>query len=306
MTLQFPVAPMKAAIGLLPPAGEDDRWAYEIKWDGYRTIAFVDNVAGTVRVQSSSGRDVTSTYPELAGLGSGVNVQRAVIDGEIVVFGDDGLPTFEGLQRHQVQVVFQAFDILSVDDRDVIGLPYEARRTLLADVVEAGSNWSVPGHRIGGGQELLAATFEQGLEGVMAKKLGSTYTPGRRSPSWRKVKNRRPMDVVIGGYTAGAGARSTTFGALLVGTPRPDGSLAFAGGVGTGFTQRRLEALLGLLRDHATTECPFDPEPPRSYARDATWVSPVLRAQIEVTELTNEGYVRHASFVGLNGHDLAG
>ena len=119
---------------------------------------------------------------------------------------------------------------------------YEQRRQLVEGLVEPGANWAVPGHRIGDGDALLAATAEQGLEGVMAKRLGSTYQPGKRSPSWRKVKNRVHAEVVIGGYTPGTGNRSSTFGSLLVG--RWDGDrLVFAGGVGTGFTHATLERL---------------------------------------------------------------
>lgn len=300
--MKFPVAPMKAVLGTLPPEPEDERWAYEIKWDGYRTLLFVDG--RSVRVQSSSGRDVTATYGELEGAWDGIDARSAVLDGEIVVFGDDGRPSFEGLQRHDTQVVFQAFDVLSVDERDVVALPYEERRALLARLVSPGANWTVPGHVVGGGRELLAATVDQGLEGVMAKRLGSTYQVGRRSPNWRKVKNRREVEVVIGGFSRGAGNRASTFGSLLVGTTRPDGTLAFAGGVGTGFSRQRLEALLAMLRDRVTRDCPFDPVPPREYARHATWVRPELTARIEMTELTNEGYVRHGSFVDLVDHRL--
>lgn len=304
MTLSFPVLPMKATIGLLPAEPDDDRWAYEIKWDGYRTIVVVDVPAKRVRVQSSSGLDVTATYPELGGMWADVHAERVVLDGEIIVFGADGLPSFEGLQRHESQVVLQAFDVLSVDGHDVVDRPYEERRALLREVLDDGTNWTVPGHRIGGGAELLEATVQRGLEGVMAKRLGSRYLPGKRSPNWRKVKNRRRVDVVIGGFTPGTGNRGSTFGSLLVGVPRADGTLAFAGGVGTGFSQLRLEALLHLLRERVTAACPFEPVPPRTDSRGAVWVRPDLTAHIEITEFTNEGHVRHASFVGLAGHDL--
>jgi bifunctional non-homologous end joining protein LigD len=169
---------------------------------------------------------------------------------------------------------------------------------LLTDLVEPGDNWMVPAHRVGDGAELLDATAAQGLEGVMAKRLGTAYQPGRRSPNWRKVKNRTRVEVVIGGYTAGTGNRSSTFGALLVG--RFDGGvLVFAGGVGTGFTQRTLEVLGGRLKALRTEHCPFEPPPPREYLRGATWVEPDLRATVEIAEFTNEGFVRHSSFIEL-------
>lgn len=294
MTLRFPVAPMKAALGLLPT--DDENWAFEIKWDGYRTLAFVDG--DTTRWQSSNLIEVTAKYPELARFADSVNAGSAVIDGELVVLDSEGRPSFELMQQHATQVAFYPFDVLSVDGHDTIALPYEKRRELLAGLVETGSNWMVPAHRVGDGVALLDATVERGLEGVMAKRLGSLYVPGRRTPNWRKVKNRRQVDVVIGGYRPGGGNRESTFGALLVGVTEPAG-LRFAGGVGTGFNQRVLADLTKRLRALRTTTCPFITMPPREYSRDAMWVSPELRARIEITEFTNEGYVRHSSFIQL-------
>lgn len=295
MALTFPVAPMKASLGKLP--GDDDRWAYEIKWDGYRALAFVHD--GAVRLQSTGLRDMTADYPELGALPSGVHATTAILDGELVVFDDEGLPRFELMQRHERQAVLHVFDVLRIDDHDTIELPYEHRRRLLDQLVEVGDNWLVPGHRIGGGADLLAATAAQGLEGVMAKRLGSTYIPGKRSPNWRKIKTRRRVDVVIGGFTVGEGNRATTFGSLLVG--RHDGdALVFAGGVGTGFDQALLESLSRRLTEIVVNDCPFDPPPPASYRHSARWVAPRITATIEITEFTNDGLVRHASFIELH------
>ncbi|MBI4884862.1 MAG: hypothetical protein HY826_12495 [Actinobacteria bacterium] len=302
MPLRFPVIPMKAVLAALPPATEDHEWAYEIKWDGYRTIAFVGGViAGDsgLRLQSSNGNDVTAKYPELADLPTAVNAPSAILDGELVVLDTRGRPNFEMMQRHETQVAYYVFDVLQVNGTDTIALPYEQRRALLAELIEAGPNWMVPTHRVGDGAAFLAASAERGLEGVMAKRLGSPYVPGKRSPNWRKVKNRTQVEVTIGGFTHGSGSRSTTFGALLVGIAETDGSLTFAGGVGTGFTQARLELLTRDLRARVVPNCPFSSTPPRSYSLEATWVLPDLRALIEVAEFTNEGYVRHASFIDL-------
>ena len=296
MTLSYPVAPMKAVLGRLPP--DDGGWAYEVKWDGYRTLAFVE--AGRLRLQSSNLIDVTAKWPELGALADHVPAERAVLDGELVVLDDHGRPRFELVQQHKRQAAIYLFDVLSIDGHDTIALPYEDRRRLLAELVEPGDNWLVPAHRIGEGAALLEATAQQELEGVMAKRLGSTYRPGTRSKEWIKVKNRVRTEVVIGGYTGGTGNRSSTFGALLVGR-EVDGRLAFAGGVGTGFNHRMLESLTRTLRELRTDECPFDPPPPRAYRRDATWVEPVLRAALEIAEYTNEGFVRQASFVELLG-----
>ncbi len=300
MALRFPVPPMKAHLGTLP-TGDD--WAFEIKWDGYRTIAHVDGP--TVRLQSTAGHDVSARWPELGGLPAGVNAVRAILDGELVVLDDAGVPRFELVQQHQGpgssarQAALYLFDVLSVDGTDTISLPYEDRRRLLDGLVERGDNWLVPSYRVGDGEELLTATRERGLEGVVAKRLGSTYRPGTRTRDWVKVKHRHPIDVVIGGYTAGSGSRATTFGALLVGLRR-NGRLDFAGGVGTGFSHALLDDLSGRLRALRTPTCPFASPPPASYRRGATWVEPVLTATVEIAELTNDGLVRHASFVRLH------
>jgi bifunctional non-homologous end joining protein LigD len=295
--LRFPVVPMKASLGSLPPESHDHEWAYEIKWDGYRTLAFVAD--GGLRLQSSNSIDVTAKYPELDSFPDAVNAGSAILDGELVVLDPTGRPSFELMQRHETQVAFYLFDVLQIDGTDTVTLPYEARRALLEQLVEPGANWLVPAHQVGDGAALLAATAERGLEGVMAKRLGSPYQPGKRTPNWRKVKNRVRVEVVIGGFNAGTGNRSSTFGALLVGLPQPDGSLAFAGGVGTGFTQARLESLIAMLRPLMTATCPFVTVPPRSQTGDARWVSPELRALVEIAEFTNDGLVRHASFIDL-------
>ncbi|MFV0308918.1 MAG: non-homologous end-joining DNA ligase [Desertimonas sp.] len=295
MTLSFPVAPMRATLGSLPT--QDEEWAFEIKWDGFRTLAFVDR--GRVRLQSSNQLDVTAKYPELHALADGVATTRAVLDAELVVLDDDGRPRFELIQRHERQAALYVFDVLAIDEHDTIGLAYEDRRRLLAELVEAGDNWMVPAHRIGAGAELFAATAAGGLEGVMAKRLGSRYRPGTRTREWRKVKHRRRVEVVVGGFTPGTGARHGRLGALLVGrrVGDPDGPLVFAGGVGSGFTNRMLDEWTPRLGDLTTGECPFDPAPPASYRRDATWVRPVITIEIEITEFTNDGYVRQAAFV---------
>ena len=293
VALTFPVDPMKAVLGTLP---QDEGWAFEVKWDGYRTLAFVGD--GTVRLQSSSGLDVTKKYPELHDFAGAVNARSAIVDTELVVLGDDGRPRFELVQQHTRQAALYAFDVLSIDGTETIDLPYEQRRQLVTGLVEAGANWLVPAHRIGDGAALLEATAAQGLEGVMAKRLGTTYQPGKRSPNWRKVKNRIRAEVVVGGFSAGSGNRTSTFGSLLVGTWDSD-RLAFAGGVGTGFNHKLLDEMTKKLRALTTKECPFDPLPPTAYRRGATWVRPELTAEIELTEFTNEGFVRQASFVRL-------
>ncbi len=294
MALSFPVVPMKGVLGTLP--ADDDQWAFEIKYDGYRTLAFVDGEQ--TRLQSTTLADVSRRWPEIGGLASGVHASSAILDGELAVLDDLGRPRFELIQRHERSAVYFVFDILQIDGRDTIALQYEQRRRLLAEVVEPGGNWTVPTHHVGDGAALLAATAAQQLEGVMAKRLGSTYQPGGRTPNWRKIKNRIRVEVVVGGFTAGSGNRESTFGAILVGRP-VDGDLVFAGGVGSGFNQRTLEAMRRRFEDLRADDCPFTPTPPREYVRQATWVRPELTALVEITEFTNDGYVRQATFIRL-------
>jgi bifunctional non-homologous end joining protein LigD len=291
---------MKATMGSTAAIPEGDDWAFEVKWDGYRTIVHVAD--GAVRLQSTSGKDVTARWPELAGLAGSVNARAAILDGELIVVDDEGRPSFELVQSSGVgstrQAVLQLFDVLQIDGTDTVELPYEARRRLLDQLVEPGPNWTVPSYRRGGGAELVAATAAQGLEGVIAKRVDSTYRPGTRSKEWRKIKNRTVVELTIGGFTTGTGNRSSTFGALLVG--RRDGdALRFAGGVGTGFDHATLERLTVRLRGLVTERCPFDPPPPPAVRRTATWVDPVLTADVEIAEFTNDGLVRHASYLGL-------
>ena len=302
MALRFPVAPMKATMGSTSAVPDGDDWAFEVKWDGYRTLVHLAD--GGVRLQSTAGHDVTDRWPEFDDLAAAVNASSAILDAELVVFDDEGRPSFELAQQSGIgssrEAVLQFFDVLQIDGTDTIGLAYVDRRRLLDGLVEPGENWTVPAFRIGGGAELVAATADQGLEGVIAKRVDSRYRPGTRSKDWHKIKNRRLVELTIGGFTAGTGNRASTFGALLVG--RHDGDqLHFAGGVGTGFDQPTLRSLSAQLRDIAVDDCPFDPPPPTSVRRSATWVEPVLRARVEIAEFTNDGLVRHASFVGLAG-----
>ena len=289
------IVPMKAVTGPLPDEG-DESWAYEIKWDGYRAIAHV-GLEG-VQFQSSNLLDLTPRWPELGQIGRDVHASSAILDGEVVALAPDGAPRFELLQRGEVPVTYVAFDVLSVDGRSTMRLPYEERRRVLVDLVTPGDHWIVPANHLGGGEELLQAARDRGLEGVMAKRLGSTYQPGKRSPAWRKVKVRREQELVIGGWTKGTGTREDTFGSVLLGYYEDD-RLHFAGGVGTGFDRKLLESLLAQFRRLESDACPFDPPPPAAVRRTAHWVRPELVCEVAFAEWTFDGIVRQASFLGL-------
>jgi bifunctional non-homologous end joining protein LigD len=309
MGLTFPVIPMKAVAGEMPR--DDDGWAYEIKWDGMRIVAFVGN-DGEVRLQSARPRDVTPSYPELAGLARATGGRPAILDGEVVALDERGRPSFSRLQHRmhvvgkadaarravEVPVAYQLFDLLSFDGTDAISLPYLERRRLLSAVIEPGPTWGVASHHLGGGQALYEVVKDQGLEGLVAKRVDSTYQPGRRSPSWRKIKVRPEQEFVVGGWASGEGRRTGTMGSLLIGYHAPDGSLRYAGRVGTGFSERELDRLMRLLLPLGRDTSPFDPLPPRDHRRDATWVEPELVVQVAYGEWTPDGLLRHPAYLG--------
>ena len=288
------IAPMKAASGTLPPPG-DAGWVYEVKWDGFRTLVFVR--AGAVRLQSSNRLDVTARWPDLAALGGAVHAEDAVLDGEVVVLAPDGRPSFGRVARGDGPVTFMAFDLLALNGQDTTRLTLEQRRRLLEQVLDPGDNWLVS-PQYDDGEALARATAAQGLEGVMAKRRDSTYVPGRRSPSWRKVKHRLRQELVVGGWSAGEGNRAGSFGSLALGVHEGD-RLRFAGSVGTGFDARALAMIGPLLHALATDACPFDPVPPKGALTRPRWVRPELVAEVAFAEWTDDGIVRHASFQGL-------
>jgi bifunctional non-homologous end joining protein LigD len=296
--------PMLARTGPLPK--DDERWAYEIKWDGVRAIAYADG--GRLRLTARSGRDITPRYPELRELGRALAGHEAILDGEVVAF-DDGRPSFQKLQsrmhltsEHAVRRLSQSepvsyivFDLLWLDGHSLMGLEYTERRERLLELDLQGDRWLTPAHHVGDGAAMLEASRAQGLEGIIAKRLDCPYTPGRRSPGWVKVKNVRTTDVVIGGWLPGEGRRSTQFGALVVGCYE-DGALKYAGRVGTGFDERELDRLGGMLARLARDSTPFAGRQP---PRETRFVEPVLVATIGYGEWTQARTLRHPRYLGL-------
>jgi bifunctional non-homologous end joining protein LigD len=299
---------MRATNGELP--ADDEGWAYELKWDGMRAIAFCREDG--FRLQTSNGLDATDRFPELAPLGAALAGHDVILDGEIVTFAPDGRPDFGLLQgrmhvaspaaaaeRAAAQpVAYVVFDLLWFDGHDVRPVPYDERKRLLADLVEPGPTWTVPEPQRGDGATLFEAVRDQGLEGLIAKRRDSAYETGRRSPAWRKIKVRRRQELVVGGWLPGAGNRASTLGALLVGYHDPAGALRYAGRVGTGFTDGELRALLDALAPIERPTGPFTPEPPRTVTRQARWVEPRLVVEVAFGEWTADGVLRHPSYLG--------
>ena len=310
---EFPAGllPMKAVSGDLPH-GDDDGWAFEIKWDGMRLLAYVDpGGPAPLRLQTTRGHDAAPRCPELAGLAAAVG-RPAVLDGEVVVLDTDGRSDFGRLQSRMLvvdgtgpstgpaPVTFIVFDLLWFDGNDVLALPYLDRRRLLREVLEATDEttpWRVPAHHVGDGRVLYDHAVAAGLEGLIAKRVDSPYMVGKRSPAWRKVKIRRGQELVVGGWLPGEGNRTGGLGALLVGYHDAEG-LRYAGRVGTGFSTAELRRLQGRLDERAVDETPFVDELPAPVRRQAHFVRPELVVQLEFAEWTADGRLRHAAYIG--------
>ena len=300
---------MKATSAEVPPSG--DAWAHEVKWDGMRVLVAHD-ASGTV-LTTSNGLDATARFPELTRLGDALGTP-AVVDGEVIAQGPDGRPDFGRLQRRmhlstpmavrevaaEVPVSLVCFDLLWLDGHDLCPLPWRDRRAVLEQLVEPASGWRLsPVHD--DGAVLLEAVVEQGLEGLVSKRLDSAYLPGRRTTSWRKVKVRLHQELVVGGWWPGAGNRDGGLGSLLVGVhdpAAPGNPLRFAGRVGSGLTAIGLREYEALLAPLATDACPFDPPPPSAVVRQARWVRPEVVVEVAFGEWTADGVLRHPSLLG--------
>lgn len=304
-----PVEAMLAVEGPLPVGGG---WAYETKWDGFRCCMRV-GPGGTTRLTSRLGNDITNTYPDLHGVMTGaLDGRAAVFDGELVVLNEAGRPDFQLMQsRHQrgpaaellraAPVTYIVFDLLRLGDEVLVKEPYTRRRELLASLDVSG-RVAAPRHFTDvdiDPNELLTIVEEQGLEGLVAKRLNSRYLPGQRSRDWIKRPLIKTQEVVVGGWRPGKGNRSGRIGALLLGAHDSDGALCYVGDVGTGFTERALDDLLATLTPLTRPTSPFrDPVPP-DRARDARWVEPVLVGQVVYRQFTSDHRLRHTAWRGL-------
>jgi bifunctional non-homologous end joining protein LigD len=298
--------PMQARLSTLPR--EESEWAFEVKWDGVRAIAY--SQPGRIRLQSRNGNDITPAYPELRGLNRGLGSRAAILDGEIIAFDESGRPSFEALQPRMHQrgesavrrlmrstpVTYVVFDLLWLDGHSLMELPYIERRERLQELGLEGEHWRTPELQVGDGTGLVAATRELGMEGVIGKRLESLYTPGRRDGGWVKIKNHQRQELVIGGWTEGKGVRTGQLGALELGVYDAQGELRHAGRVGTGFDEAELERLAGLLAPLARDDSPFaGAQPPRG----AHFVAAQLVCEVEFSDWTRAGKVRQASYKGL-------
>lgn len=301
------VAPMLATlVRELPPSPAE--WAAEVKWDGARAIAYA--AGGEVTLRNRNGGDVTAAFPEAAeAICAAAGHRTLILDGEVTAFSG-GKPSFALLQRRlhaarpgvallaAIPVTYVAFDLLHTASRDLLGNPYEQRRALLDALGLDREHLIVPPAFPGEATAVSDASRELGLEGVMLKRLGSHYHPGRRTDAWLKVKHVITASVLIGGWLPGAGWRSSLAGSILAGDPTPNG-LEFLGQVGSGFTEAELAGLTARLRQLEQAESPFAGPVPQAVVRAAHWTRPVLAAEVSYAELTPSGRLRHPVWRGL-------
>jgi bifunctional non-homologous end joining protein LigD len=290
------LAPMLATHGSVAKLTAS-QWAFEAKWDGYRLLVDADH--GEVRLRSRSGRDLTEEFPQLHSLAADLGDHHAVLDGEVVALDASGVPRFSDMQNRAraTRIEFRAFDLLYLDGRSLLRVKYRDRRKLLETLAFAGG-LNVPDLLSGDGAEALEYSRKHQWEGVIAKKRDSAYQPGRRSASWVKDKYWKTQEVVIGGWRAGAGGRTSGIGSLLMGIPSAEG-LHFAGRVGTGFTERDLARLKKTLEPLHTDESPFNARLSSQDAKGVTFVKPTLVGEVRYSEWTSDDRLRQPSWRGL-------
>jgi bifunctional non-homologous end joining protein LigD len=291
-------------------AFDDPAWWFEPKFDGIRSVTML--ATDLTKLVSRTGRDVSAQYPELHMIHELVDQVNAVVDSEIVAFDEEGKNSFEALQQRmnlanereikrmstQIPVALVAFDLLWLDGHDLTSLKLEERRELLETIVEQDERLQVVTHVEGTGKDFTAIAKQLDLEGVVAKKIGSRYQAGRRSPDWRKIKLTNTQDCVILGWTRGEGGRSGTFGALLVGAYL-DGTLLWIGQVGTGFTDAMLQRVMGQL-EPLVRSTPAGDDPELGQVKGATFVEPRVVCEVEYLEITRSTKkMRAPSFKGI-------
>lgn len=282
----------------------DPDWLFEIKWDGVRTVAYVRD--GKTKLESRSGRDVTLEYPEFADLTKHLGATEAILDGEIVSLDEAGRSSFQKLQNRlgvqkpstklmqSVPVAYYFFDLLYWNGMDLRKAPLLKRKELLQQILRVDERIRYSAHEIERGEALYEAARENGLEGILAKQINSSYSGGRTA-AWIKLKIAKELDAVVAGWTAPRGSRKY-FGALVLGLYEGK-DLRFIGSVGTGFDEPLQERIFEKLERLKTTRAPFQTTP--DLKEKATWVQPELVARVKYGNWTEETHLRVPVFLGL-------
>jgi bifunctional non-homologous end joining protein LigD len=277
-------------------------YEFEIKWDGFRIVSRV--AGGEARLHTRKDQDYTERFANVAKeLAKALKTPDAVLDGEVVALDEEGRPSFSAMQQGKpgTPILYYVFDLLEVEGEPVIDLPLSERRKRLSKLLDKRNRTVKFSEPFDDGQALYEAAQERRLEGIMAKKVDSRYLPGKRTRDWLKFKTHGEQELVIAGYTKGKGRREWSFGSLVMGAYEGDGTLRWAGNVGTGFDDDEIERLLKKLRPLERKDSPFQPLPkmPRIRKGDVVWVDPRLVAEISFAEWTHDGRLRAPVYQGL-------
>jgi bifunctional non-homologous end joining protein LigD len=289
--------PMMATLEREVPRG--DGWGFEVKWDGYRALAYVRG--GDCTLTSRNDKPLTERFPQIAKeIVKAVRTPNAVLDGEVCALDEQGRASFSEMQKGSSMLVYYAFDVLEVDGVPVIDLPFAERHERLQRLVDTRNRVVRISEMFDDGEALIGAAREQQLEGIMAKRLDSRYLPGKRTRDWLKIKTHGREEFIVAGYTHGGGRRAGTLGSLILAT-REGGGLRYVGNVGTGFTDKEIRSLMAKLKPLRRETSPFKvvPKMPRVRKDEIVWVEPKLVAEVEFAEYTHDGRLRAPSYQGL-------
>jgi bifunctional non-homologous end joining protein LigD len=292
-------APMLATLTEDVPRGAG--WAFEVKWDGYRALAYVRGSETTL--VSRNRNDLTPRFASVANAVSrATKSPDCVLDGEVCALDENGRSSFSAMQQGKpgTPIVYYAFDVLEIDGEPLVELPLVERRKRLERLLDKRNRVVRLSETFDDGKALYEAAKQQRLEGIMAKRLDSRYVPGRRSRDWLKIKTHGEQEFVIAGFTKGTGRRASTFGSLVLAYYRGD-ELVYAGNVGTGFTGKEIDRLLDKLRPLKRPTPPFRevPRMPKVRKGDVIWVEPKLVCEVEFVEWTHDGRLRAPAYKGL-------
>lgn len=293
----LPYRPMLATLVEEIPRGRG--WLFEVKWDGYRALALL--AAGKASFVSRQGNDFDRRFQAVArALEQAVRTPSCVLDGELCALDERGRGSFSAMQQNTGQLVFYAFDLLELEGKPLVGLPFSERRSRLKELLAEGAHAVRLSETFKDGEALLVAAREQGVEGVIAKRSGSPYASGKRSRDWLKIKAHGRQEFVIAGYTRGRGSRANSFGALVLAV-RQGPDLRYVGNCGTGFTRQEIERLSAKLRPLERRDSPFPTPPKMAKVRreDVVWVDPRLVCEVRFAEWTHDGRLRAPSYQGL-------
>jgi bifunctional non-homologous end joining protein LigD len=301
---KFPSSLQPMLATLVDKPFDDEEWQFEVKWDGYRTLAFCRK--DKVELKSRNNKSFNTKFYPIHKAVRDWNI-HAVVDGEIVVLDESGKSNFGALQNWRSEadgeIYFYVFDVLWLNGKSLLDMPLSERRKLLEQLIPPDDLIRLSTAFEGNGTDLFEAAKKIGLEGIIAKKSGSAYIPGLRSKEWLKIKANKRQEMVIGGYTVND-ASSKHFSSLLLGVYDKE-KLIYTGKVGTGFGDSQQREMLKLFKSHKTKDCPFTESPdinkpsrfrPNPPHAKAVWLKPVFVCEVRFAEMTMDGIMRHPSF----------